>query len=69
MVKEGIDLGHKITLKGIEVGEAKIEMIEKLPPPINVKRVIILSRHAGFYRGFINDFSRIVKPLCKLLVK
>ena len=25
--------------------------------------------HAGFYRGFIKDFSKIVKPLCNLLEK
>ena len=33
MVKEGIVLGHKISEKGIEVDKAKIETIEKLPPP------------------------------------
>ena len=37
MLKEGIFLGHKVLVKGIEVDKAKNEVIEKLPPPICVK--------------------------------
>ncbi|WMV46442.1 hypothetical protein MTR67_039827 [Solanum verrucosum] len=37
MVKEGIVLGHRISEKGIEVDRAKVEVIEKFPPPISVK--------------------------------
>nr|KYP75218.1 Retrovirus-related Pol polyprotein from transposon 17.6 [Cajanus cajan] len=37
MVTEGIVLGHKISHKGIEVDPAKVKVIKKLPPPINVK--------------------------------
>jgi len=51
------------------VDPAKIEVIEKLPPPINVKGVRSFLGHAGFYRRFIKDFSKISKPLCNLLVK
>ena len=69
MVTEGIVLGHKISAKGIEVDQAKIEVIEKLPPPVNVKGVRSFLGHAGFYRRFIKDFSKIFKPLCNLLVK
>ena len=39
MVQEGIVLGHKISVRGIEVDKAKIDVIEKLPPPMNVKGV------------------------------
>ena len=49
MVQEGIVLGHKISAKGIEVDRAKIDVIEKLPPPLNVKGVRSFLRHAGFY--------------------
>ncbi|XP_061350037.1 uncharacterized protein LOC133295248 [Gastrolobium bilobum] len=49
--------------------KAKISVIEKLPPPVNVKGVRSFLGHAGFYRRFIKDFSKIAKPLCKLLVK
>jgi hypothetical protein len=37
MVREGIVLGHKILEKGIDVDKAKIEVIEQLPPPTNVR--------------------------------
>ena len=67
MVKEGIVLGHKVSRKGIEVDKAKIEVIEKLPPPSSVKSIRSFLGHAGFYRRFIKDFSKISKPLCKLL--
>ncbi|XP_019255156.1 PREDICTED: uncharacterized protein LOC109233746 [Nicotiana attenuata] len=69
MVQEGIVLGHKISRQGIEVDKAKIEVISRLPPPTSVKGVRSFLGHAGFYRRFIKDFSKIVNPLCKLLEK
>lgn len=69
MVEEGIVLGHKISKNGLEVDRAKIVGIEKLPPPTFVKGVRSFSGHAGFYRRFIKDFSKITKPLCNLLEK
>ncbi|KAI3767638.1 hypothetical protein L2E82_17938 [Cichorium intybus] len=67
MVKEGIVLGHKVSGRGIEVDIAKVEVIAKLPPPTNVKGVRSFLGHAGFYRRFIKDFSKITKPLTQLL--
>jgi hypothetical protein len=49
MVREGIILAYKILEKGIEVDEAKIEVIEQLPPPTNVKGIRSFVRHARFY--------------------
>jgi hypothetical protein len=69
MVKSGIVLGHVISDKGIEVDRAKIEVIAKLPPPTSVKGVRSFLGHAGFYRRFIKDFSKISRPLCNLLTK
>ncbi|XP_075108961.1 uncharacterized protein LOC142180786 [Nicotiana tabacum] len=65
----GIVLGHKISKHGIEVDRAKIEIISKLPPPTSVKGVRSFLGHAGFYRRFIKDFSKIANPMCKLLEK
>ncbi|XP_019425021.1 PREDICTED: uncharacterized protein LOC109333894 [Lupinus angustifolius] len=69
MVTEGIVLGHKISRKGIEVDKAKVHVIEKLPPPTNVKGIGSFLGHAGFYRRFIKDFSKTAKPLYNLLLK
>ena len=69
MVKEGIMLGHKISYRGIEVDKEKVETIEKLPPPALVKAIQSFLGHVGFYRRFIKDFSKIARPLTKLLEK
>nr|GEW58799.1 reverse transcriptase domain-containing protein [Tanacetum cinerariifolium] len=69
MVKEGIVLGYKISKKGIEVDKAKIEVISKLPHPTTVKGIRSFLRHAGFYRRFIKDFSKISRPMTHLLEK
>ncbi|KAL0413418.1 UNVERIFIED_CONTAM: Retrovirus-related Pol polyprotein from transposon opus [Sesamum radiatum] len=69
MVKEGIVLGHKVSYRGIEVDKAKVDLIAKLPPPQSVKEVRGFLGHAGFYRRFIKDFSKIAKPLTNLLSK
>jgi hypothetical protein len=44
---------HKISAKGIEVDQAKIEVIEKLPPPVNVKGVRSFLGHAGWFEDKI----------------
>ncbi|KAL4315591.1 hypothetical protein AHAS_Ahas15G0200400 [Arachis hypogaea] len=67
LVTEGIVPGHKISNKGIEVDQAKLEVIEKLPPPANVKAIRSFLGHAGFYRRFIKNFSKIAKLLSNLL--
>jgi hypothetical protein len=62
-------LGHLVSERGIEVHRAKIEVIEQLPPPINIRGICSFLGHAGFYRCFIKDFSHIARPLANLLVK
>ena len=69
MVQEGIVLGHRMSSKGIEVNRAKKATIEKLPPPKNMKGIMSFLEHAGFYRRFIKDFSKLSKPLCNILEK
>ncbi|GKA85111.1 reverse transcriptase domain-containing protein [Tanacetum coccineum] len=48
MVNEGIVLGHKISKNGIEVDNAKVNVIAKLPHPTTVKGVRSFLGHAAF---------------------
>ena len=69
MVTKGVVLEHIISENGIEVDKAKVAVIEKLPPSTSIKGIRSFLGHAGFYRRFINDFSKIAKPLTNLLAK
>ena len=67
MVTESIVLGHKISATGLEVNQAKVSVIKTLLPPTTVKGTRSFLGHAGFYKKFIRDFSKISRPLCRLL--
>ena len=69
MVTEGIVLGYKISDAGLEVDQAKIVVIKTLMPLTTVKGIRSFLGHVGFYIRFIKDFSKISKPLCRLLEK
>ncbi|KAM2449538.1 hypothetical protein PS1_019633 [Malus domestica] len=69
MVKQGIVLGHIVSARGIEVDKSKIDLVRYLPSPTSVREVRSFLGHAGFYRRFIKDFSKISTPLCRLLQK
>src|SRR5215216_3555103 len=69
MVNEGIVLGHKISEKSIEVDKVKVDAIEKMPCPKDIKGIRSFLGHAGFYRRFIKDFSKISRPLTNILQK
>lgn len=53
--------------KGIEVDQAKIDVIIRLEPPTSMKGIRIFVGNARFYRRFIKDFSKIDHPLTKLM--
>ncbi|GKA22017.1 hypothetical protein Tco_0707979 [Tanacetum coccineum] len=59
----------KIHESGIEVDRAKVDVIAKLPQPTTVKGVRSFLGHAGFYRRFIQDFSKIARHMTHLLEK
>ena len=69
MVKEGIVLGHVISKKKIKVDKAKVDLIANMSPPKSVKEIRSFLGHAGFYRRFIKNFSKIARLLTNLLAK
>ncbi|CAN6571013.1 unnamed protein product [Malus baccata var. baccata] len=69
MVSHGLVLGHIISEKGIEVDKSKAELVSSLPLPTTVREVRSFLGHAGFYRRFMKDFSKISRPFCRLLQK
>ncbi|XP_044511506.1 uncharacterized protein LOC123229651 [Mangifera indica] len=54
---------------GWRVDKSKIDLIKSLPHPTCVREVRSFLGHAGFYRRFIKDFSKIAQPLSRLLQK
>ena len=62
-------MGHKISAAGLEVDQAKVATIKTLLPPTTVRGIRSFLRHGSFYRRFIKDFSKISKPLYRLLEK
>ncbi|KAI3690179.1 hypothetical protein L2E82_48154 [Cichorium intybus] len=69
MVDQGLILGHIVSSKGLEVDKAKIDVIQSLPYPTCIREVRSFLGHAGFYRRFIKEFSKIARPMCELLQK
>ena len=69
MVTQGMVLGHIISVKGIQVDWAKVDLITDLPIPKSIRDIHSFLGHAGFYRRFIKDFSAISRPLSHLLMK
>ena len=65
-VTQGIVLGHIVSNKGIEVDKAKIELIQHLITPKNIKEVRSFLGHTGFYQRLIEGYSAIYRPLCHL---
>ena len=49
--------------------QTKVSIIKTLLPPTTVRGIRSFLGHAGFYRRFIRDFSKISRPLCRLLEK
>jgi len=62
-------LGHEISNRGIEVDRSKVKVIAKLPEPKSLKDIRSFLGHAGFYRRFIKEFSKIARSLTNLLGK
>ena len=62
-------LGHVISAKGVSVDPHKIEAVVNWKSPKNVSKVRSFLGLAGYYRKFVEGFSRIAAPLTKLTRK
>jgi hypothetical protein len=69
MLTEGIALGHHISSSGITLDPTKIQIIVDLSKPTNQRDIRSFLGYAGYYRRFIENFSKITFPLFKLLAK
>ena len=62
-------LGHVVSREGIQVDPKKIEVMMDWQRPTTVTEVRSFLGLAGYYRRFVQDFSRIVAPLTRLTQK
>nr|GFC36582.1 putative reverse transcriptase domain-containing protein [Tanacetum cinerariifolium] len=62
-------LGHVIDSQGIHVNPAKIESVKDWTSPKSPTKIRQFLELAGYYRRFIEGFSKIAKPMTKLTQK
>jgi hypothetical protein len=62
-------LGHIISAGGVSVDPGKVKDVLNWLPPATVSEIQGFLGLAGYYRWFIKNFSKIAKPMMKLLEK
>ncbi|CAN6452104.1 unnamed protein product [Victoria cruziana] len=62
-------LGHIISKDGVTVDPMKVKAVHDWSTPRNISEIHSFLSLAGYYRKFIQDFSRIASPMTKLLQK
>ncbi|GJY19862.1 hypothetical protein Tco_0392428 [Tanacetum coccineum] len=59
-------LGHVVNRDGIHVDPSKVESVKNWKTPESLTEIRSFSGLAGYYRRFIENFSKIAKPLTLL---
>ena len=62
-------LGHVVSSQGIKMDAAKVKAVADWPQPASVRDVRSFLGLIGYYRRFIQDFSRLAAPLTELTRK
>jgi hypothetical protein len=62
-------LGHVISVGGVSVDPGEVKDVLNWAPPTTTSEIQSFLELAGYYRRFIKDFSKISKPMMKLLEK
>ncbi|XP_025825129.1 uncharacterized protein LOC112900483, partial [Panicum hallii] len=62
-------LGHVLTAEGVEVDPEKVKAVSEWKQPTSVSEIRSLLGLAGYYRRFIEGFSKIARPMTELLRK
>jgi hypothetical protein len=62
-------LGHVLTTEGVTVDPVKTEAVKEWEQPRNVTNICSFLGLARYYRRFIENFSKIAKPMTNLLKK
>ncbi|GJQ94701.1 putative reverse transcriptase domain-containing protein [Tanacetum coccineum] len=68
-LKEGYFLGHMVNRDGIHVDPSKVESVKNWKTPESSTKIRSFLGLAGYYQRFIEDFSKIAKPLTLLTQK
>jgi hypothetical protein len=62
-------LGHVISAGGVSIDPGKVKDVLNWMPPTTISEIQSFLGLVGYYRRFIKDFSKIAKPMTKLLEK
>jgi hypothetical protein len=62
-------LGHVLTTEGVAVDPTKIEAMKEGEQPCNMSDIWSFLGLSGYYRRFIENFSKIAEPMTNLLKK
>ena len=62
-------LGHVVSASGVSVDPEKVEAVMSWERPKSVFKICSFLGLAGYYRRFIEDFSRIAAPMTRLTRK
>ena len=62
-------LGHVLTAEGVEVDPEKVKAVSEWKQPTSASEIRSFLGLAGYYRRFIEGFSKIARPMIELLRK